>query len=612
MDDVAGFLRDHAPFGDLDPATVDRLAARVAVEHFSAGTTIFEQGERSQDAVRLIRRGTVELVDHGRVLDLLGEGELFGHPSMVSGLPTGFEARAHDDALCYAIAAQDAVPLLTGPTGLRYLTRALLERPRPRPLGAADTNVYELAQQPVRALIREQPVICDPDVSLREAAARMVDAGSSSVLVKLDGDAFGIVTDHDLRSRVVAKGLSVDTPVRAAMTAPVVTIGAERSGADALMVMLDRGIRHLPLVSPGAEVVGVISDMDLLAAEARNPFVLRRAIDEARDVDGLRRAAGRLDPTVIALHRAGLAPAQMTAVIAVVVDALIRRTIEFAASSLGTPPAGFAWLSLGSHGRREAVPSSDLDSGLVWAGGGEADPAPDLHALADEVLGTLRSTGWESDPHGVTAAGSIVADSIAGWERKLTHWLDHPERETVLMALSIVLDHRVVYGPTDAFGALATLKAVRQRPRVGRLLLRLALAQKPPTGFMRNIVVEHSGEHRGSFDVKRTGLVPIVGIARYAGHAAGATATSTVERLRAAAAGGTLGHIEAGTLEEAYGLLTRLRLEHQVEQLESGVPPDNHLDPKALNPLMRRYLRDAFRAVAAVQKGLDRELMWMH
>jgi CBS domain-containing protein len=609
MHDVAEFLSQHDPFSGLDRAMLEGLSERVEVEFFAAGTTIFRQGERPQIEVRVVRRGAVELVDHGRVLDLLGEGELFGHPSMVSGLPTGFEARAHEDSLCYALAAEDVLPLLTRPAGLRYLARSLLARPKPGPLVAADVSGFDLAQQPVRALIREQPIICEPELSVRDAARRMADAGASSVLVRLDDDEFGIVTDYDLRSRVVAEGLSVDAPVRRVMTAPAFTVGPELNGADVLLVMLDRGIRHVPVLSAQADVLGVVSDVDLLAAETRTPFVLRRAIADARDVEELRRAARRLNPTLIGLHQVDLAPAQISAVISVVADALIRRGIELATASEGPPPAKFAWLSLGSHGRREAVPSSDLDSGMVWAHGGGSDPARYMHAIADEVIETLTATGWESDTHGVIASGSILAHSVTDWQRTIGHWLNHPDEDNVLMAISIVTDHRTVYGPDQAFDVLAALQEVRDRPSLRRLLLRLALADKPPTGFLKDIVVEHSGAHRGTFDIKRGGLVPIVDIARYAALSAGATVTSTVARLRAAAAAGTLPEPEASTLAEAYDLFAALRLEHQVQQLEAGVPPDNHVDPKALNPLTRRYLRDAFRLVASVQKTLAGELI---
>ena len=609
--DIVEFLRDYEPFSGLDAPTLEQLAERVEVEFFAVGTTIFRQGEHPPDEVRVIRRGAIELVDHGRVLDLLGEGELLGHPSMVSGTPTGLEARAHEDSLCYALAADDVLPLLTRPAGLRYLARSLLARPKPGPVVAADVSGFDLAQQPVRALIREQPIICEPDDSLREAARRMTDAGANSVLVRLDeGKDFGIVTDQDLRSRVIAGGLSVDAPVSRVMTAPAFTIGPELNGADVLLAMLDRGIRHLPVLSARGEVLGVISDIDLLAAETRTPFVLRRAIADARDIDELRRAARRLNPTMIGLHQIDVPPAQISAVISVVADALTRRAIELAIASDGPAPAEFAWLSLGSHGRREGVPSSDIDSGLVWAEGEGSDPAGYMHTVAEHVLETLAATGWQSDAHGVTASGSVSARSAGDWKRTIRHWLDHPLEDKVLMAISILLDSRTVYGPDEAFAALATLQDARDRPLLLRLLLRLALADKPPTGFMRDIVLEHSGEHRGSFDIKAGGLVPIVNVARYAAVSAGASVTSTVERLRIGAEAGVLADTDARTLAEAHDLFAGLRLEHQVLQLEAGIAPDDHLDPKTLNPLTRSYLREAFRAVASVQKGLTAQLSW--
>ena len=140
MHDIAEFLKDYDPFSGLDSPTLERLAERVEVEFFPVGATIFKQGDEPPDRVRVVRRGSVALVDHGRVLDLLGEGELLGHPSMVSGTPTGFAARAHEDSLCYALAANDVLPLLTRPAGLQYLARSILARPKPGPVVAADVG----------------------------------------------------------------------------------------------------------------------------------------------------------------------------------------------------------------------------------------------------------------------------------------------------------------------------------------------------------------------------------------------------------------------------------------------------------------------------------------
>ena len=126
MHDIAEFLRTHEPFAELDERALERLAARTEVEFFRAAEIIFRQGDPALRHVRIIRRGSVELVDRGRVLDLLGEGEWFGHPAMLSGLPTGWAARAFEDTLCYRLAAEDVVPLLARPAGLRFVARTLM------------------------------------------------------------------------------------------------------------------------------------------------------------------------------------------------------------------------------------------------------------------------------------------------------------------------------------------------------------------------------------------------------------------------------------------------------------------------------------------------------
>ena len=609
MHDVAEFLKAHEPFSGLDDADLDRLAERAKVEFLTAGTIIFSQGQPPPDEIRVIRRGAVELVDEGRVLDLLEDGETFGQAWMFSGLPTGWEARAREDTLCYAFAAGDVVALLRGSEGLRFVARSLLMLPRPSDPDVSDRGGGDATQQPAKALIGEQPATCEPSVPLREAARAMVRHGVSSVLVELDDGEFGILTDHDLRSRVVAEGLSLETPVRDLLTTPVVTARADEAATELMLTMLDHGIRHLPVLSPTDDVLGVVTDLDLLAAQARTPFVLRRAISDAKNAEELRDAAARLDSTVVALYRGGLAPVQISAVISVEVETLIRRMVELAVEAAGPPPTEFAWLSLGSHGRREAVPSSDVDSGVVWEDRGDESAAGYMHAISEQVDDLLAATRLRSDTHGVTASGSVMARPAGEWRETIGRWLDDPTDET-LMAISVLLDGRTLYGPSHAFGIFSAVRDARARSRLLRLLLRLALARKPPTGFLRDIVVEDSGEHRGSFDIKRGGLLPIVGIARYGGLAAGTKSTSTLSRLQAAGAADVLPMSDASSLEEAYRLLTALRMEHQVRQLEAGTDPDDYVDPKALNVLTRRYLREAFRLIASTQRGLAAELAW--
>ena len=583
-----------------------RVAAAAELEHHPAGTTIFSQGAEPVSHLRVVRSGAVELVLDGRTLDLLGVGELFGQTSMLSGLPTGFTARAHEQMTCLRIPADVARATLGRPEALRYLSRSLLDRGR---LAPARESATDPADQPVEALVRRALVVVAPDTTIREAAQQMSAAGATCVVVDGGGHELGILTDRDLRTRVIAEGMSADDPVAAAMTTPAVTVSADRTGALALLDMLDRGIRHLPVVSATGRVLGVVEDADLAAAEARTPFHLRAAIARAPTVDALAQAMRELRPTIVALHRARADPLRIAAVHSVVVDALTRRLIDLAIADVGPLEVPFAWLALGSVARREATPGSDVESAIVLQGDAPGEALVE-HALAisRRVEAGLCACGLTPDEKGTTAANPLLVRSLASWQRAARSWLEDPTQEQALILVSVVVDSRTVWGLHTGMSVSEAFRAARGHPALLHRLARFSLSYRPPTGFLRGLVVEHSGEHRGRLDLKLGGLVPIVDLARWAGMAAGVTSASTPERLRAAAAAGTLSAADAATLADAFQLVMALRLEHQVAQLQAGEEPDDHLDPAALSPLTRTYLKEAFRAVASVQKRVAGEL----
>ncbi len=436
--------------------------------------------------------------------------------------------------------------------------------------------------QPAAALVRRPPVIVRPETTLRDAARRMDAEEVSAVLVDLGDGQHGIVTDRDLRSQVVAGRVSADEPVTAAMSTPVIAVAADETGADVMLMMLDNDVRHVVVFSPRSEVLGVIVAVDLVAAETRAPFVLRRAIATARNKRELQETVTELRSTVIALWRADISPAQISEVISAVTDALVRRVIELAIETEGPPPADFCWMALGSHGRREPVPSSDADSGMAWRDAPEDDPLKSgarralasnqtknyMSGIASSVSDCIRVLGWSLDAHGVTASG-FASSSIEDWRQSIATWLTKPTDNKVLIAISILLDGRIVYGDRG-LDVKRILFEAGDREVLEQWMLRLALAAKPPTGFMRNIVVEGSGKRRGTFDIKHGGLLPIVDLARYAALKGGIALNATLPRLRASADEGIFNQATARVLEEAYELFSALRFEHQVDAARAG------------------------------------------
>ena len=230
-------------------------------------------------------------------------------------------------------------------------------------------------------------------------------------------------------------------------------------------------------------------------------------------------------------------------------------------------------------------------------------------ALARRVLEGLSASGLRADPQGAVASSPLFARSIGEWERAARSWFEDPDRDRGLMLLSVVVESDPVWGAAAVAERLAAAFArAPNREQTLRRVAAAACAERPPTGFFRDFVLEDSGERKGVLDIKRGGLLPIEALARWAGLAAGVSAASTRARLRAAEAAGTLAAADAAVLRDAFELVCALRMEHQVEQLRAGQPPDNLIDPKRLAPLTRTSLKEAFRAVSKVQRGIGTKL----
>jgi CBS domain-containing protein len=560
LNEVARFLAQRAPFDALSPDELAEVVAQTELEFHLAGAMILSEEGGPVTFLRVIHGGAVDISHEGKLLDLLGPGDTFGHAAMLSGLPPGFEARAVEDTLCYRIPVAVARPLL--------------ERAKAREL---IVGVHEPGHQPVAGLIRSATVTCSPMESIREVARRMTKAGATSAIVeRRPGDGFGIVTDRDIRTRIVAAGLPLSAPVSSVMTTPVFTVTPDRLGGEVLFEMLERGIRHAPVVSERGQLFGVVEDADLFAVQPRSWFGARRSIARAQNIDALAEVAGRLPQILVDLHAANIRALEVARVLSALVDSLTVRALELAASDFRLAADGLVWVAVGSQARRELTPASIVRGAVVWS-----EPAPE--GWTEATGEALRRCGF---------AGEVVA-------RQPEQWLDVDLTDE--LGLIVLVERRALWGtPRDP---LPIAGDEMLAPVLDALAAR-ALALEPPTGFDADAVLGFGGERSSKLDIRRAAVIPIVELARWGGAAAGLVDGSTPERLRAAAQHGVLSERDATTLSDAFELALELRIAHHMDQLSAGLSPDDEIESAAISPLTRDHLRDVFRAVAGVQRGL--------
>ncbi len=467
-----------------------------------------------------------------------------------------------------------------------------------------------LLNQSVAGVCSRRLVNCPPEMSIRSAAQLMSRNAVSCVLVRgLDGGPAGIVTDNDLRVKVIAQGLDVGRPVADIMSSPLVSIAESAPTLEALMAMMQRRIKHLAVTDARGRIVGLMTHQDIMAAQGDSPLVIIGEVAAAADVPALARPQARLPGMVQSLIRAGTPARHVNRVITAISEAVLKRVIELTLAAMGPAPARFVFMILGSEGRKEQTLKTDQDNALVYE-----DLPPDAEApvqayflhFSESVCSALDRCGYAFCHADVMARNPKLCQPLRVWKRRFTDWIHAAEAEDLLNS-SIFFDFRGGWGDAELIGEL---REHLFRSLVGwggffRHLTQNALLYKPPLGFLRNFVVEPRGEHRNKFDIKRA-MLPIVDYTRIYALKHSVAETNTLERLSQLLQQEVIAATDANEIEQSYSFLMQLRLARQVSAiLDEGRPPDNYINPRELSGIEQRLLKEIFSRIGGLQTRMS-------
>jgi CBS domain-containing protein len=560
----------------------------------AAGEAILVEGGPPGEELFIVRLGTLELIHKDAYVAIVPAGEVLGHPTLLTGLAPEFTVRAREDSLLYCLPRAAAMKLLTHPAGVTWMAA----NARERLLQAAGTMraLPDVRTLPVTSVVRSKPLFCDPGTPVQEAAKIMIAEKRSAILVRGPGGQGiqGIVTDVDMRNKVVVGHVSRHAPVTEIMSAPVHTIGAEVLAPEASIAMMASGVNHMPVLDADGDVVGILSASSLMTLESRSPFALRREIMAARTEEDVVKAAADIPQLFLDLMTAHMDAPSVTRVLTVLHDTLTARFLELAVERLGEPPVPFAWLAFGSAARSELTVASDQDNGLAYEDTDDPRVPDYFRDLARAVNAGIESCGLPADPHGVLARRAEWRMSLSRWRAVFEDCLDGKDLDRLARA-SVAFDYRQIAGELYVDKVLTdVLRQVPEHKGFLRGLVKLGTKVRPPLSFR--------GKLEGSIDIKKNGLVPIQNLARYYAFASGITVPSTLERLIAVRDVQGEDVESERVLREAFVAMQHLQLRHHANRMRNGRPVDNIIETWTLPPLTRASLQEALREVVNAQK----------
>lgn len=630
VDAVAGHLGRFPPFDQLPEEALGELAAKTQILYLEADEAVFEQGDSAKAELFVVKKGLVALSrgldEQLELLELCDEGDLFGVRALLGSGVYSASARAREESLLYAIPFADFEPLMTAyPQVAMYLAAgfaAELPKVRDQILSATaaarrqlgtgtrlDDSSYRIVEP------QRDVVACRPETSIQEAARRMANRRVASILIESEENLpLGIVTDRDLRNKVLSEGRDpVATPVAEIMSSPVVCVQQPQTISALVARVMQLGLHHFCVTedgTPDSPVTGIISEHDVLIAQGGHPTALLHRISKTRDPEQLANLRDRVEQLVEDYLSQEASVGFVCDVVSRINDALVRSALAHARSALEeeeqlSTDLPFCWLGFGSDGREEQLLRTDLDNGIVYA-----DPPPEEQesahdyfvALGRRAVGVLVAAGFKRCAGDIMASNPEITSSLSRWKQRFSRWIRVPEQKALMYA-NIFFDLRPLDGDCHLARQLQEHIFAEMEHERGfiNFLAHNALLNPPPLSFFRSFLVERSGKHVDAFDIKARAMMPLSDAARVLACDLRLRApTNTIARFE------QIGRVEpslASLCHEggmAYEILLRCRALAGLRAKNSG----RYVDVNNMSKLERQSLRNTFAVIKDLQHSL--------
>lgn len=532
---VADFLKDFEPFNFLSYDELVVIAQSIRVLNLDKNKTLFQINDALHDSFYVVAHGIIQLMvvsdAEEMLLNKCHAGDIFGLRPFFAKNNYQMTAKAKDDCIVYAIPITVFKPYVSkNQAVLDFLLESFAANSKNQSDKMAkglitDSIAFSENQSDLlyfqTLTYNRSPLKIGIQTTVKDTAQLITDNLYDSAVITEQGNPVGIVTDKDFRAKVATGRVAISQPITQLMSAPVVTVIENISVAEAQLVMLKHGVTHLCVTYDGtdkSEVKGIISEHDLVVAQANNPGVLLKEIRKSTAAKELKSVRDKLTEIIQSSLQRNIPLTHIQSIAGEITLALVKRAVELAILELGSPPARYAWLCIGSQGRKEQLLLTDQDSILIF----EDVPADKYRdtkdyfiRLAKKATATLEKVGYKLCAQNHVASNMLWCKSLTDWIKQYNSWMNTPGEKSNEIS-SVFFDNEMASGEQKIEDALTEVifKNAKNNVLFYDFLGNDALRKPPPLTFFKKFNVEEEGEFKGKFDLKNRAILPLVDAAR--------------------------------------------------------------------------------------------------
>ena len=602
---IHDFLSKIDPFDKLPQELQRQIACSIKITYLAKGEQIRFGGEDELRYLYVIRTGSMEQRKlSGSLRAKLSEEDLFGFTFLDAheADKEDYTATAIESTLLYLIPHVELLKLLEEYPlfAEHFATNAQVRLHTALDVVWSDSEKGIFVKK-VSEVASDKVAVVQSDTPIQEVARVIMDVCSPAAVVMEDGEIVGLITDRDMTKRVILAGVDILSPVSEVMTLNPLTIGPNELVLKASSLMMQHNIRSLPVVENN-NVLGVLTTTHLVRNHRMQAVFLIEKINYAETARDLALLTSERQAIFEALVEGQVNGDIIGHVMTMIMDAYNRRLIQIAEHHLGEAPCDYAWIVAGSHARNEVHMLSDQDNAIIFADDATESDRLYFKNLAKWVCKALDSCGYPICTGKFMATNSKWSQPMRVWKAYFDKWVANPEYEC-LLNVSVFLETRCIYGNDQLNNQLQQhlFTVIETSSRFLPSLIQSAVYINPPLGIFNSLVLEKTGTHSKTLNIKKYALTLIVDLARIYGLAAGCMQTETTSRFNYAYEKGLLSEDMLKNILGAFRFITQVRLSQQQIELKEGKPVDNHIDPNVFGSFERKHLKDAFRIISDLQ-----------
>jgi CBS domain-containing protein len=534
---IADFLKEYPPFNNLTFQELADIASNIRVINLEKHAVLFENNDPLHDSFYVVASGVVNLTTiadaEETIINKCHEGNIFGLRPFFAKNNYMMTAKAREESIIYAIPIAVFRPFVANNSDvLNFLLENFAVNSRHTKDSSSsngkmisETSFYVDQQSEMQYLqtltYNNSPLKTEANRIVKDVAILMTESMVDNIVVTEKNHPIGIVTDADLSSKIATGRYPITETIDKIMSSPVVTVLENVSLAEAQLLMLKHNVTHLCVTKDGTSksaVKGIISEHDLIVAQASNPGVLIKEIKRSQLPKDLKQIRDRLSDLIQNSIQKNIPLSHVSNIASEINLAIIKRAVELSILDLGSPPARFAWLSIGSQGRKEQLLLTDQDSILVFE-----DVTPEKYRdvkdyflrLAKRTTAILEKVGYELCPNGHMGSNMLWCKSLTDWTKQYNSWMNTPGENSNDLS-SIFFDYEIVFGEPKIEEAIegVIFKNAVNNTLFFDFLGNDALKRNSPLSIFKKFIVEEEGPQKGKFDIKTRALMPLIDGAR--------------------------------------------------------------------------------------------------